>query len=214
MNFKQYLKLQEGQAMGLSQDMAKFAQEASGAIQQGWEYEKPVYQRQVSGDKYGTKNVFVVPKQRPQNDTGFGYSDPQKGEIGIYLQPKQNVDAEDFIQHELIHIFDPKITNNKLRNAPWGIDAQNQQSLHATTGQNTQYYTNPWEQDAFMRQSAEATIRNKSWLFDGDQNAIQQSLQRMKPQDAWEQEWYKNPKMWRKYLNTIYQIVAQQKPMA
>jgi hypothetical protein len=208
MSFKIWL---EGQALGLSKDMVKFAQEAANAIQQGkWQYDQPIYQRQVSNDKYGTKNVKVIPKQRPANDTGFGYSDPEKDEIGIYLQANQNVDTEDFIQHEIIHIFDPKLTNKNLRNTKWGIDSQNQQSLHATNGQNTQYYTNPWEQDAFMRQTAEATIKNKSWLFDGDKNAITQSLKNLKPQDPWEKEWYKNPKMWHKYLNTIYQLSVNQ----
>ncbi len=206
MNFKIWL---EGQALGLSADMVKFAQEASHAVHGGWQYDQPLYQRQVNGEKYGLKNVVIIPRQKPANDTGFGYSDPPKGEIGVYLQPNQNVDIEDFIQHELIHIFDPKLTNDKLRQAKWGIDSQNQQSLHATSGQNSQYYTNPWEQDAFMRQSAEATIKNKSWLFDGDKNAILRSLQNIKPQDPWEQEWYKNPKMWRKYLNTIYQIATK-----
>jgi len=205
MNFKNWINLQEGQALALSNDMAKFAKETYNAIQQGWEYDKIVYQRQVTDDKT-TKNVYVIPKQRPTNDTGDGYADSQTGEIGVYLIPNQTPPEEDFFQHELIHMFDPKLTNNKLRNASWGVDAQNQQSLHATTGQNSKYYTNPWEQDAFMRQTAISTIKNKSWLFDGDMNQVKQSISNLKPQDPWEKEWYKNPKMWKKYLNTVYQI--------
>lgn len=200
----------EGQALGLSQDMKAFAKEASNAIQQGWEYDKIIYQRQVDSEKYGKKNVSVVIRE-PQ---GFGdaYAEPLNGEITIFLKPNEYKNIEMIIYHEIIHIFDPKTNNSNLVNSKWGINSQDEEDIRPNSGklQNLKnYYVNPWEQDAYMRQSAEELINQQHWLFDGDKNQIMQSIKNIKPQDPWEQEWYKNPKMWRKYLNTIYQIFAQ-----
>lgn len=197
----------EGQALSLSQDMANFAKEAAKAAYSNWQYDVSLHQRTVTNDKYGSKTISVVPKQRPQGDNGFGYADPNTGEIGVYLVPKQSVDIEDFVQHELIHMFDPKLTNQQLRNKKWGLDKQT--NLNSSDNDNDTYYTHPWEQDAFMRQSAESIIKNMKWLFNGDLKQIQASLRTIRPQEPWEQAWFKNPKMWRKYLNTIYQIAAR-----
>lgn len=52
-------------------------------------------------------------------------------------------------------------------------------------------------------------ISNWKWLLDGNKKDILDRLKAYKPQDDKEYEWYQNPKMWKKYLNTIYDQVMK-----
>jgi hypothetical protein len=202
----------EGKAIELSQDMVAFAQETLKAISDlgnNIQYGQTVHTRIVDGGKYGSRNVTVI-AERPHTARA-AYADPPTGNIVLHCLDQVGVgDAlNELIQHELIHLFDPKLTNEKLHNSKWGINSKNAESINDPEAG---YYTHPWEQDAFMRQTAEATIRDKAWLFDGDQSKILQGLRNIKPQDPWEIEWYKDKKMWRKYLNTIYQVAMRAQP--
>jgi len=205
----------EGQAIKITPDMEQFAQEGIEKLSQNvWEYGQTVHQREVDGGTYGKRNVKIVPHQKNRNS--FGWADPRTGELAIFAIKGQHYseDYVDFIGHELIHMFDPKLNNPKLASTKWGFEAYHKAGKplgSVDTDTTNQYYNNPWEQDAFMAQTAREAIRNHKWLYDANWEEIQTSLQKIKPETPWEIAWYKDPKKWRKYLNTVYQELVRRK---
>lgn len=134
-----------------------------------------------------------------------------RGTIGIpdSLPDYESVDYQDCystILHEMIHIFDPKLSKN-----PEWI------KKHTQSDQNMQaYYTSPHEQDAWMAHRAHAIVDYYLDYYEGDKNKIQKEFS--KPPHLWspwpadgepEKTWHQYPKMWRKYLNTLYYVLQK-----
>ena len=134
---------------------------------------------------YGTKNV---PSFFPDYD-GVDYD-------RIYY----------VIIHELVHIFDIKLNMG---------DFNFMKKYAITAPENIQsYYTSPHEIDAWMAHRARQTINYYLEYFKGDKRKVQQELSK-NPKDwsPWAADgepeiiWQQNPKMWRKYMNTIFGIL-------
>jgi hypothetical protein len=209
--FFDWVSLVEGQALRVSSDMEAFAKEAISDLMRGeWQYGHPAYERDVDS-KYGVRHIKIIPAERPEGDKGMGVADYMKGEIEIYVKPGWNMGDGfvDFVIHELVHMFDPKLNHPKLAGAKWGIDsyvaAGKPLNLTGDDEKDKIYYLNPWEQDAFMAQNARERIRLKLWFFDGDMAAARKSIASLQPETDWEWFAYQDKKVWKKYLNTIYQ---------
>jgi hypothetical protein len=210
--FKQFL---EGKAINATSDMEKFAIETINILKKDdWEYQKVAHERIVDGGKYGKKLIKVIPDEDKDTDTNSAWADNMDGLVGIFVKHGQNYGEEqvEIIIHELIHIFDPKLNNPELRTRKWGIDAPNK-SINPSDDpvKNQEYHMNPWEQDAYMTQSARQIIKIRNWLYDGDWAQIQDSIKNLTPNSPWEITWKKDQKTWRKFLNTIYQELLRQK---
>lgn len=217
MKFKMYM---EGQAIQITADMKNFADESQRKYyesEDSWSYGKPINSRLVDGGRYGKRTVSIVPDENKEGNGGFATADVDTGIIYLFVKHGNNYgDAiSNIIKHELVHIFDPKINDKNLINAKWGIESyvKSGKPLGTTGDSNVDqvYYTNPWEQDAYMSADANARLDNASWLFDNDWNDIQPYLRKIRPETAQERSWYANPKMWRKFLNTIYQEMIRRK---
>jgi len=206
----------EGKAMEISDDMKKFARETTRAVVSGWEYDKVIHSRQVDGGKWGKRNVTVIPTIPTNNEEkkkGFACADPTTGEIELWLDPKHNYGwLSEIIVHELVHIFDPKLNKPELEDAPWNWKSKSDRGIPMNLSGGDVYYAHPWEQDAFMAQEAMNSIK---YAFDwyGDEEDIPTMIEKIKKdlitkraETEAEKFWYKNPKMWRKYLNTIYAL--------
>jgi hypothetical protein len=127
-----------------------------------------------------------------------------------FLPDYESVDINEVyyvIIHELVHIFDIKLTTGKF----------NFMKKYDKKGnpQNTQlYYTSPHEIDAWMAHRARQIINYYLEHFKGDKKKVQQELSK-NPKDwnPWaatgepEITWQKNPKIWKKYMNTIFSIL-------
>jgi hypothetical protein len=216
LSFRSYF---EGQALRVSSDMERFAQEAIGILNKHqWQYGQPAIEREVDSERYGKRIVKVIPAERPEGSGGMGNADYESGEINIFVKPgwKMGEGFVDFIVHELVHMFDPKLNNPKLASSKWGIDAWAKAGKPlSSTGEEENdkvYHTSPWEQDAFMAQAAREAIRLKREFWGNDRKTIQATLAKYKPETAWEWDFAQNPKMWRKYLNTLYQELQRRMP--
>jgi len=128
--------------------------------------------------------------------------------IPSFLPDYENVDYDRIyyvVIHELVHIFDIKLSTGKF-NFMKKYDSS-QEDMQS-------YYTSPHEIDAWMAHRARQTINYYLEHFKGDKRKVQQELSK-NPKDwnPWaatgepEITWQKNPKIWRKYMNTIFSIL-------
>jgi len=122
-----------------------------------------------------------------------------------YTLPKG---LEGVIEHELVHIFDPKFNPAQLPSHErdrWKVQ-QTFSSKVGTTADakgDLHYGQTPWEQDAGMYQRARRTIqkyKDRGWEFDG----------KHMPQDDWERAWKTRPEQWKKYLRTLYHMAKEE----
>jgi hypothetical protein len=190
----------EGKAIQATPDMEEFAHEATDMLLK----KGKMFGRIIDAGKYGKKYVRIKPKYNKDFKMPTGGANYSSREITIHINPNLSTSyygLYGLILHELIHMFDPKVTNSKLRDAKWGINSINLQNLN---NPEHGYYSHPWEQDAFMVQSANDIARQWRWFYDNDKKEMLKSLTKLKPETNYEKEWYSNPKIWRKYLNTIY----------
>lgn len=214
LDFKSFF---EGKAIDLSPDMEHFAKETvSKFLKMKWEYNQPFNQGKVCHPKYNichdvSISVMVPTKESP-NRTAL--ADPSTGHIELFLLRNNWGWEEDLIQlieHELIHLFDPKLIQDKLRNAHWGLE--NASDLTSRGGKGKSYYISPWEQDAEMRADARARIKRLFNLYGDDWNSISQSIKQKRDFDDtnFRSEWRKDPKIFQKYLHTLYDAFNQMK---
>jgi hypothetical protein len=111
------------------------------------------------------------------------------------------------IIHEMIHVFDFKVYDletsgrmgfmKKYKDA--GEDMQN-------------YYNSPDEQDAWMAHRSREVIDYFLDFYKGNKILVQKEISKSFPDWASgepEKTWRKNPKIWKKYLNTLYQVLQE-----
>jgi hypothetical protein len=200
-----FRKFLEGVAFHASSDMEAYAKEATEALFNGETH----FERAVSADKYGTRTVKVVVTPRPEGDQGAANADSANGLITVYDTFNQyDSDAiEELMVHELIHIFDPKITNRQLRKTHWGIgNGKAQLTGSSDPEKEKKYLANPWEQDAFMRAGAISSLTHLKNMFGGNKDDIKKVIGGMRPstQSGVIGTYSKNPKTWRRYQRTVY----------
>ena len=112
------------------------------------------------------------------------------------------------IIHELVHIFDVKLNVGKF-NFMKKYSTSTPEDIQA-------YHNSPHELDAWMAHRSRQIINYYLEHFNGDKKKVQQELSK-NPKDwqPWaangepESTWYKNPKIWRKYMNTIFSILSK-----
>lgn len=213
LKFKMFL---EGQALRVSDDMEKFATESVKTLNdKNWEFGQVAYEREVNSERYGQRLIKVIPEEKQPNVKGMGNADYLTGEIRVFCKRTWHMGDPfvDFIVHELVHMFDPKLNNTKLTSSKWGFDSwvAAGKPINPTGEEENDklYHTSPWEQDAFMAQAARERVKLAMEFWGNDRNAIIKSLANLKPETSWEWDFAQNKKMWRKYLNTIYHILTK-----
>lgn len=111
------------------------------------------------------------------------------------------------IIHELIHCVDEKLNDPNLFETGW--HQQHLQDISSPGYINSpKHYTAPWEQDAFM--SSEAHDQVSMWERNGV--SLERALQELRNHMAdnpREQEWRKNPDLWRRYMQTMARAVQE-----
>lgn len=165
---------------------------------------------------YGEKYITIC-LDYPSNSGGalararrvFG---PNIGQIIFYLDNAATVSRDNLhyaILHELVHLVDPKMSINRSR---WKSESQPDFELADTPGYyvaSPYYYNKPLEQDAFM--STEALRRVQQWKeFWPDKKEILDRISTYLPHSPQEESWYKNSKMWRKYLRTLLNTIEKE----
>lgn len=237
MNFKSWFLL-EGKAMNVSEDMINFAKEVIEILEKReWKFGEIIHQRVVSS-KYGSKEIKVKTMYKlasgPTGDavakTGLirlfmvGKNNPdyrsaefdigskglpvikKQGTVGIDSKiPDYNVDFKEYyyvVIHELVHIFDVKVSSRpnwmKKYDAPSSME---------------DYHTSPHEQDAWMAHRAREFIDYYLDYYKGDKNKVKNLITHLSIEGIADIEpeatWHKHPKIWRKYLNTLYNLISQ-----
>jgi len=190
----------EGKALEITSDMSVFANETANRLRElsmggGWEYDTVAYERDVDGGKYGRKHVQIILWK------GRSGVLAEAGDDKIWVKFDDNYKwSSSVIEHELVHIFDPKLQGH-LHDASWSVQKQPEFS----DGDDTEkYFASPWEQDAYMSQFARKRIYDLYWQSGEDMNAVEQAIKNYKPNNSVESFWAKNPKMWQKYLKTMF----------
>lgn len=124
------------------------------------------------------------------------------GTCNIRLYGKQ-VDAEKLrtILHEMIHCIDPKLNKQNLFEEEWHRKNKGLMNDPAYMSHD-HYFTTPWEQDAYMSSDAHNRISNyKRWGIPYFRVLIE--IKNAMPNSKAEDTYYKNPKLWRKYLKML-----------
>lgn len=112
----------------------------------------------------------------------------------LFLQKKDFI--IEIILHELIHVLDPKLSDENLTHKEWGV------RHHQGSDDLDEYFKYPWEQDAYMSSYAFSVIKN--WHERGfSYNDSLELLKKFKPFKKFEHTYYKNPKLWQRYLKTL-----------
>jgi hypothetical protein len=197
-----------GRAIRINNDMRAFAQEAALSLMR-WTYSErneiptynKVYRRQVDAGKYGKREIYFISEQMPSQDKRFervayAYLGGIHINENLLINNGYNLkDAETAVLHELVHCFDPKVCKGILQvsydKKRIGLDLKYEKYLNFAE-----------EIDANMASLSEERLRHlkryslKRALF---------FLSNIKPKNQIEIEWKKRPKLWRKYINTIYQ---------
>lgn len=231
-SFKNWLKT-EGKAMDVSTDMDNFAKEVVEILnKRTWDFRQIIYQRFVES-KYGKKEIKV--KTMPQSNMGFmGDAVAKTGLIRIYLPSKKNPlhigasleigsnglpiiksqgtpnipreipdyekDFSDYyyaIIHELVHIFDAK-----LLSYPTWMKKYDGKTME-------DYYIAPHEQDAWMAHRAREVLDHYLSYYNGNKEEVKKIISRLPHDTEPESIWHKYPRIWKKYLNTLYQVLQE-----
>jgi hypothetical protein len=228
LSFKQYFN--EGKALDVSPDMVNFAKEIVKKLQnRNWEFagSGPINNRIVNS-KYGSKKVtaklysknnanmgsarnnevvLMVPtiSLKQNNQSNDPFSLPKSG--GNLTIDWDSLDLDQIyhtIIHELVHIFDPK---QNLEKSKW-MQSYSMDYPEGSPEEEKNYWLHPTEQDSYMSQYSRILVKNLLKKNNGDKNKVKQQLSFIKPSNYIEELWYKNPKMWRKYLNTVYSVLS------
>lgn len=183
---------------------------------------KPITQNSPGGKAYTSMNLIYLylPGTKNPEYSPVSFEEPSdgglpvirsRGTVGVLpvIPDYENVDYNDCystIIHEMVHIFDPKLSKKPSWMKKYD-DGQSNQDMQA-------YYTSPHEQDAWMAHRARAIVNYYLEYYKGDKNKVQKEFS--KPPHLWnpwaadgepEKTWYQHPKIWRKYLNTLYNLL-------
>jgi hypothetical protein len=218
--------LKEGKAIQATEDMRLFVDEVMEELQQFIKLPLLVfsevdsfYERNVLGPFGKAKNISVGFRRAPKKlRTGASHGtviNGKKGaEIIIFYWLDENGDPEfakqhrTLILHELIHCFDPKLEK--------GIQYGGISDTAEYTRKDV--YEDAAEQDAYMRQDAFLMAKSLENLsLEQARETIQQKLKVPDKNLAASQHrlkvWKTDPKMWRKFLNTVYdEVVSRRLP--
>jgi hypothetical protein len=208
----------EGTAYLFTQDQEAFLKEAINAVNQ-WFTTTPdeqkdqlpeiggkilaypvLYEREVYGKTRAGSTAIVDAKLRigkMENPSTYGLADRENtGNVLIGIFKFENntwglpPNLDSLLRHEFTHAFDPKMSLPSWETDNW--QAMRQKSQRP-------YFNNPFEQDAKMHELAVEKVQRmkaNNQPFNGRLQASSQT----------ELDWYRNPTMWRRYLNTIYKI--------
>lgn len=106
------------------------------------------------------------------------------------------------IIHELIHAIDPKLNKPELFDASWH-ESHRKNMSNPNYSNSNQYYTSPWEQDAFM--SSEAYDQVAMWRRNGvDLERAIMEVKNHLPETMPEKYYFNDKKLWKKYLKALY----------
>jgi len=202
-----------GKSPNLSQDALKFTEEAYNfLLQNGF---KNGFHRIVENNGVKKDIWLMIVARHMTDNTGRGASDAGKewGTISIIndldLKDKNNI--IDFIKHELIHCFSiralPQFEYRK-DNEGNEINKWNKPMIKTDDPQaNLQYYNMPDEQDAYMYEKAQRLF---SSLYQQNKNikSIKDAISKLQPSDEIEKAWYQDKNSWKKFLNTLYQMIS------
>lgn len=216
--------LKEGRAIEATEDMRRFADEVVEELQQF--IEEPLlifsednnfYWRVVSGPGGRTKNIGVrfslFQKMGGVESAMMGTNETSHGSlIRIFYTLDRNGDPvftpprPAQVLHELIHAFDPKLEKKIVYK---GMVDRGEQTT-------AEYYQDEAEQDAYMRQDAIelATALNKFPLEKSKELLRSKVLVPKNPVGARQERmmaWAQDPKMWRKFINTVYDEVVSRR---
>ena len=119
----------------------------------------------------------------------------------IFVTWSEDVDIDDLtevIEHELIHLFDPKLTDEELIDKEWNKNYSDEFEKKA-------YYSSPAELDAFIPTLAKKYVKMVFRVLDFDYDRVRKHLSRGADMlyDEALGVWVKNKNLWRKYLRAI-----------
>jgi len=184
----------------ITPDMANFAVDGERKIASTKEATgEVVFRREVDGGKYGKKEIKIALHPAPHRN----YADVETNTIHISKNPRQPYyrQYESMIKHELVHLFDPKVTDKNLRNKSWGVENVPEDLLGRLSDK--KYYELPWEVDAYMATRAEDHIKNM--IRKGyDKEQIRQIVSEPEPTTEYEGFIHGNKKLWRKYKRVLH----------
>lgn len=201
----------EGKAIDVTIDMENFANQTVRRFKAlvNPKSKTVVYAREVDFGKYGNKFVKVLIKKSLRN---LAEADAINSIIymGKFDEKYDNVNFSDVIEHELIHLIDPKLTNQNLRDKSWGLDTLAQKGtfrnnpLSSNEEDVDSYYNNPWEVDGWMSQLSRALMKEYIRKYYSNKEFIKAAISKRKPLTPPEKVWFKNNRLWKKWLNTLY----------
>lgn len=175
----------------------------------------------ADGEAHTNMNLIYLylPSIKNPEHEPVTFEEPEEGELPVIksrgttsipamLPDYENIDYQDCfstIIHEMVHIFDVKLSKRPA----WMKKYDTKQDIQ-------DYYNSPHEQDAWMAHRAPAIVSYYLDYYKGDKNKVQKEFS--KPPHLWspwaangepEKTWYQNPKVWRKYLNTLYHLLQK-----
>lgn len=219
--------LKEGKAIQATEDMRLFADEVVEELQPFiqmplliWSETEVFYWREVEGPHGKSKRIgvrFKKVKTEWPDKSKLGFSNVKAGGI-IILAYKLDKNGDPIfyppssgeIVHELIHCFDPKLEYGK-EIAYKGMKDRNEQTYE-------EYVKDQVEQDAYMRQDAISMASSLDrFPIEKVKELLLKKLVLPEVADNLRQGrmkiWKTDPKMWRKFLNTVYdEVVSRRLP--
>lgn len=165
--------------------------------------------------KTGTIRLYLPGKKNPDYipasfETGSNGLPVVKSHGSVGVDPDLPDYGADFnkyyyvVIHELVHVFDIKVASYPSWIKKYDTPDRSMQD----------YYTSPHEQDAWMAHRAREVLNYYLSHYKGDKSKVQKEFS--KPPHLWgpwpadgdpEKTWYQHPKIWRKYINTLYNLL-------
>ena len=209
------LMLPTPRAVSISNDMQAFAGEVAQRFCNGeYCFNAISYQRTVRHDRFGDRFVSVMPKPILDSDLrrDCACADPLGAVIRLFLVPNQTLNplhVASLVEHELVHIFDPKLTQHDLRNKPWGIrecDANGKLdfAFSPNLAEYATYAKLPWEIDAHMAVNSVRSVQATVGQANNSAERPLECLANYQPTSQIEKLWQQDPALWRRYLKTLY----------
>lgn len=155
-----------------------------------------VYTAMVDGGKYGSKSIETI-IDRSMGSSGLAVIDKNV----ILVRPRDYLPVDSYreiIEHELVHLFDPKL-KSKFDSKPWGwLQKSN------TQFKSDEYYNLPWEVDAYIASQARSMV---NWYLPRQLNKeqIKERIQAPIANSEFEKAIVNNKKIWRKYKRALAQ---------
>lgn len=150
----------------------------------------------VDGGKYGSKNVTT---KIDHNIRSSGVAVIDKNTILVKPRDFLPIDSyREIIEHELVHLFDPKLSS-KFDSKPWGYNQRQN-----TQFKSDEYYNLPWEIDAYIASQARSMV---NWYLPRQltKEQIKERIQAPIANSEFEKAIVNNKKIWRKYKRALAQ---------